>query len=42
MKKLTKKYTADVNNDEYLKAFGTYLNDGNSSRRCVQPVINNI
>ena len=32
-------YPADVNNDEYLKAYGTYLDDGESDKRAVDKVL---
>ena len=34
-----KTYPADVNNDEFLKAYGTYLNDGASDKRVVGKVL---
>lgn len=36
------KYDADVDNEDYLKAFGTYKNDGKSAERIVQYVVNHI
>lgn len=35
-------YDADIDNDEYLKAFGTYLGDGKSAERGVQVVLDRI
>jgi len=32
-------YPADVDNDEFLKAYGSYLNDGNSARRAADQVV---